>query len=65
MELMQKYIFLKDYYLTFLTRQDSYMKIVPKGTVVEVANECLFHEGLESIDYPSMLIQHKIMEKQG
>lgn len=45
-----KFLVLKELYLTFLTRNDSYMQKVPTGTVLESKNGDLYLDGQHSID---------------
>lgn len=45
-----KYITLTELYLTFLTRNDSYMEKVPIGTILTLVNGDLCYNGKISID---------------
>lgn len=45
-----KYITLTELYLTFLTYNDSYMKKVPVGTILELKDGDLCLDGTRSID---------------
>ena len=47
---MKKYITKTELYLTFLTRQDSYMEKIPIGTILTLVEGDLCYNGKASID---------------
>jgi hypothetical protein len=58
-----KYITTTDLYLTFLTRNDSYMKMVPKGSVLDFKNGDLWFDGCKSIDNEVGFLYHGYIEE--
>ena len=60
-----KYITTKDLYLTFLTHNDSYMRKVCEGTLLDIEEGNIYLEGMESIDYPSALVKHGFIKEWG
>ena len=55
---MKKYITKTELYLTFLTRQDSYMEKVPVGTILTLVNGDLCYNGKISIDNQIGFLHH-------
>ena len=55
---MKKYITKTELYLTFLTRQDSYMEKVPAGTILTLVNGDLCYNGKISIDNQIGFLHH-------
>jgi hypothetical protein len=58
-----KYITVEELYLTFLTHNDSYMKKVPVGTILEVIDNDIYFEDICSIDHPLFLIENGFIEE--
>ena len=58
-----KYKTLVELYLTFLTRNDSYMQKVPAGSELTLVNGDLCYKGNISIDNQVGLLHHKYIEE--
>lgn len=54
---------IEDLYLTFLTPNDSYMKKVPKGTILGYKAGDLVYDGKSSIDNEVGLLYHKYIRE--
>ena len=61
--MIKQYKTLRELYLTFLTRQDSYMKKIPEGTILTLENGDLCFEGVPSIDDHVGYLYHKFIEE--
>lgn len=58
-----KYKTVEELYLTFLTRNDSYMQNVPVGSVLELKGGDLMYNGKTSIDNHTALLLHGFIEE--
>lgn len=58
-----QYITLTEIYLTFLTHNDSYMEKLPVGSILTLDEKGdLWYNGKCSIDYVTMLLEHKYIQ---